>query len=326
MTTSLIAEQLPFALKETRLSQLGERYQGKVRDVYSRGEELVLVTTDRLSAFDRVLTTIPFKGEVLNRLAVFWFEKTKHIAPNHLIDVPDPNVAVARRCQAFPVELVVRGYITGSLWRDYQGGRHRAYGIPMPSNLRKDQKFDPPIITPSTKAEYGKHDEPISEDDIVSRGLMSLRDWQRARGMAQALFAEGQRWARSRGLILVDTKYEFGKPRPDPARGVGDEILLIDEIHTPDSSRYWIADEYDARFQRGDDQRMLDKENIRQWLIRECGFSGQGTTPLIPDAVRIDLAEKYLAAYAQITGSPLPLSVGDVSARIESNLRAKGYL
>jgi phosphoribosylaminoimidazole-succinocarboxamide synthase len=326
MTTSQIAAQLPFALQETRLPALGERYQGKVRDVYAKGEQLVLVTTDRLSAFDRVLTTIPFKGEVLNRLAVFWFEKTKHIAPNHLIDVPDPNVAVARRCQAFPVEFVVRGYITGSLWRDYQEGRHTAYGLPMPPNLKKDQRFDPPIITPSTKADYGKHDEPISEEDIVSSGLMSRRDWQRAREMALALFAGGQRWARARGLILVDTKYEFGKPRSKPGREGGDEILVIDEIHTPDSSRYWIADEYEARFQRGEDQKMLDKENIRQWLIRERGFSGKGTPPEIPDAVRIDLAEKYLGAYAQITGSPLQLFTGDVSARIESNLRAKGYL
>jgi phosphoribosylaminoimidazole-succinocarboxamide synthase len=318
MTPSPIAQQLSFALKETKLDALGERYQGKVRDVYRRGDRLILVTTDRLSAFDHVLTTIPFKGEVLNRLAVFWFEKTKHIAPNHLRDVPDPNVAVARRCEAFPVEFVVRGYITGSLWRDYREARHGAYGIPLPEALRKDQAFDKPIITPSTKAEYGKHDEPISEAEILARGLMERRDWERARELALALFAEGQRWARSRGLILVDTKYEFGK--------AGDEILLIDEIHTPDSSRYWIAAEYQDRFRRGDEQRMLDKENIRQWLIRERGFSGQGTPPPIPDDVRIDLGEKYLAAYAQITGAELKLTVGDVSARIENNLRSKGYL
>ncbi len=318
MTNPLVAQQLPFALEETRFESLGERYQGKVRDVYSKGQQLTLVTTDRLSAFDRVLTTIPFKGEVLNRLAVFWFEKTQHIAPNHLLDVPDPNVAVARRCEAFPVEFVVRGYITGSLWRDYQEGKHSAYGIPLPRDLKKDQKFEQPIITPSTKAAYGKHDEPISEDEILARGLMSRRDWERARELSMALFAEGQRWSRSRGLILVDTKYEFGK--------AGEEIILIDEIHTPDSSRYWIAGEYDARFRRGDDQKMLDKENIRQWLIRERGFSGQGKPPAIPDAVRIDLAEKYLAAFAEITGSPLELEVGEVGARIERNLRTRNYL
>ncbi len=318
MTNSLIASQLPFALKDTRFDSLGERYQGKVRDVYRRGDQLILVTTDRLSAFDHVLTTIPFKGEVLNQLAVFWFEKTRHIVPNHLRDVPDPNVAVARRCEPFPVEFVIRGYITGSLWRDYHEGKHTAYGIALPRGLKRDQKFDQPIITPSTKAEYGRHDEPISEKELLARGLIGRRDWERTAELAMALFVEGQRWARSRGLILVDTKYEFGKDV--------DEIVLIDEIHTPDSSRYWMADEYDARFQRGDDQKMLDKENIRQWLIRERGFSGSGTPPPIPDAVRIDLAEKYLAAYEQITGKPLPLALGDVRSRIEKNLRAKGYL
>jgi len=318
MTNPRVAQQLPFALKETRFDSLGERYQGKVRDVYRKGDQLILITTDRLSAFDHVLTTIPFKGEVLNRLAVFWFEKTKHIAPNHLRDVPDPNVAVARRCEAFPVEFVVRGYITGSLWRDYQEGKHTAYGIPLSRDLKRDQSFEQPIVTPSTKAEYGKHDEPISEAEILARGLVSRRDWQRARELSIALFAEGQRWARSRGLILVDTKYEFGK--------AGEEIVLIDEIHTPDSSRFWIAGEYDARFQRGEDQKMLDKENIRQWLIRERGFSGQGKPPPIPDEVRVDLAEKYLAAFAQITGSALELTLGDVSQRIERNLRASKYL
>ena len=315
---SRIAEQLPFALKETRFLSLGERYQGKVRDVYRKGDQLTLVTTDRLSAFDHVLTTIPFKGEVLNRLAIFWFEKTRHIAPNHLRDVPDPNIAVARRCEPFPVEFVIRGYITGSLWRDYQEGKHGAYAVELPPGLKKDQRFDEPILTPSTKAEYGKHDEPISEKEILARGLVNRRDWERARELAMALFLEGQRWARRRGLILVDTKYEFGK--------AGDEILVIDEMHTPDSSRFWMADEYEPRFQKGEEQKMLDKENIRQWLIRERGFSGQGTPPPIPDAVRVDLAAKYLAAYEQITGAALPLNVGDLGKRMERNLRAKGYV
>ncbi len=318
MPSPLLDQQLSKTLQETRFPQLGERYQGKVRDVYRKGQHLTLITTDRLSAFDRVLTTIPFKGEVLNRLASFWFEKTKHVVPNHLLEVPDPNVTVARRCEPFAIEFVVRGYLTGSLWRDTQAGRHTAYEVPLEPNLKKDQKFILPIITPSTKAEHGRHDEPISEKEILGRGLMSKRDWQRISEVALALFAEGQRWANRRGLILVDTKYEFGR--------VGDEIILIDEIHTPDSSRYWIADEYEARFRRQEDQKMLDKENIRQWLIREHGFSGQGEPPSIPDAVRVDLAEKYLAAYAQITGAPLQLAAGEVSTRIERNLKAKGYL
>jgi phosphoribosylaminoimidazole-succinocarboxamide synthase len=313
-----LSQQLPYTLRQTELPALGQPYRGKVRDTYRQGDRLVLVTSDRLSAFDHVLTTIPFKGEVLNRLAAFWFERTRHIVANHVLDVPDANVLVARACEPFAVEVVVRGYLTGSLWRDYQKGTHTAYGVPFPEGLRKDEAFPAPVLTPSTKAQYGQHDEPISEAEILARGLASARDWARITEAARGLFLEGQRWARSRGLILVDTKYEFGK--------VGDTLYVIDEMHTPDSSRYWVADEYEARFARGEDQRMLDKENIRQWLIRERGFSGQGTPPPIPDDVRVSLAEKYLAAYARITGTPLELSVGDVHARIEKNLRGAGYL
>jgi phosphoribosylaminoimidazole-succinocarboxamide synthase len=313
-----ISKQLAHCLQGTDFSKLGEKYQGKVRDTYRQGDRLVLITTDRLSAFDRVLTTIPFKGEVLNRLAQFWFDKTQHIISNHLLDVPDPNVAVARRCEPFAVEFVVRGYLTGSLWRDYQKGSHTAYGIPFPSEMKKDQAFDKSLITPSTKAPQGEHDEPISAKDILARGLMSQRDWDRASEAALGLFAEGQQWAKSRGLILVDTKYEFGK--------IGDALYVIDEMHTPDSSRYWEASEYAERFARGDEQKMLDKENIRQWLIKERGFSGQGQAPAIPDEVRSDLAEKYLSAFERITGAPLRLGIGDVMSRIEKALRAKKYL
>jgi phosphoribosylaminoimidazole-succinocarboxamide synthase len=318
VNTSALHAQLPHTLRQTHLPSLGTHYQGKVRDTYRQGDRLILVTTDRLSAFDHVLTTLPFKGEVLNRLAGFWFERTKHIVPNHVLDVPDPNVTVARACEPFAIEMVVRGYLTGSLWRDYQKGTHTAYGLPIPAGMRKDEAFPSPIITPSTKAQYGRHDEPISEAEILARGLASPRDWARLTEAARGLFTEGQRQARTRGLILVDTKYEFGK--------VGDELYVIDEMHTPDSSRYWVADEYEARFAKGEDQRMLDKENLRQWLIRERGFSGQGTPPPIPDDVRVDLAGKYLAAYERITGAPLKLELGDVHARIEKNLRTAGYL
>src|SRR6266851_4011349 len=318
MAISIVQQQLPNTLRETHFPQLGEKYQGKVRDVYRRGDRLVLITTDRLSAFDRVLTTIPFKGQVLNQLAAFWFEKTRHVVRNHLTDIPDPNVTVARRCKPFPIEFVVRGYITGSLWRDYQKGTAAAYGVPFEKNLKKDQRFDRPIITPSTKAAQGQHDEPVSEKEILDRRMLSRPDWQKACEAALGLFAEGQKWAQSRGLILVDTKYEFGK--------FGDDLLLIDEIHTPDSSRYWLAAEYEARFQRGENQKMLDKENIRQWLIKERGFSGHGVPPAIPDQVRLELAEKYLAAFEQITGEPFRPKASAVLGRIEKNLRAKGYL
>ncbi|AFE10039.1 phosphoribosylaminoimidazole-succinocarboxamide synthase [Corallococcus coralloides DSM 2259] len=318
MNTSALHAQLTHTLRQTDLPSLGTPYKGKVRDTYRKGDTLILVTSDRLSAFDHVLTTIPFKGEVLNRLAAFWFDRTKHIVPNHVLDVPDANVTVARACQPFSVEVVVRGYLTGSLWRDYEKGTHTAYGVPFAEGLRKDSAFEAPILTPSTKAEYGKHDEPISEAEILARGLATPRDWARITEAARGLFLEGQKWARTRGLILVDTKYEFGK--------VGDELYVIDEMHTPDSSRYWVADEYESRFAKGEDQKMLDKENIRQWLIRERNFSGHGALPAIPDDVRVDLATKYVAAYERITGTPLVLTPGDVHSRIEGHLRAKGYL
>ncbi len=315
---SPLHQQLSQTLRETHLQQLGQKYRGKVRDTYRRGDRLVIVTTDRLSAFDHVLTTIPFKGEVLNRLAAFWFERTRHVVKNHLLDVPDPNVTVARLCEPVKVEMVIRGYLTGSLWRDYQKSAQTGYGLRLPPGLRKDQKFETPLITPSTKADLGQHDQPISEEEILARGLADPKGWQEIREAALALFSEGQKWAASRGLILVDTKYEFGR-----ANG---ELLVIDEMHTPDSSRFWVAAEYQERFDRGVDQQMLDKENIRQWLINERGFSGEGALPEIPTEVRVELAMKYLAAFEQITGAPLELHPGEVHARIEANLRAQGLL
>jgi phosphoribosylaminoimidazole-succinocarboxamide synthase len=314
----VLRAQLPHALRQLDLPALGELYRGKVRDNYSRGDRIVMVTTDRVSAFDHVLGTIPFKGEVLSRLTSFWFEKVKDIAPTHLLDVPDPSVMVVKRAKALPVEIVIRGFITGSLWRDYQAGKAGAYGIDWPAGLRKDQRFDQAIITPSTKAEYGKHDEPISEVEILKQGLVAPEVWREATAVAQRLFARGQEWARSRGLILVDTKYEMG---------VADgELVVIDEIHTPDSSRYWVADGYQDRFGRGADQQMLDKENIRQWLINEHGFSGHGTPPALTDDVRVMLSRTYLQLFERLTGQPFASEVGPVAARIERNLRAKGYL
>jgi phosphoribosylaminoimidazole-succinocarboxamide synthase len=315
--------QLPHALKETRFSGLGELQRGKVRDIYRNrdGQRLILITTDRLSAFDHVLTTIPFKGEVLNRLAAFWFEKTAGIIQNHVLDLPDANALVARACQPLPVEVVVRGYLTGSFWRDYQAGTaSAAYGVPLAAGMRRDQRFETPLITPSTKAEAGQHDLPLSEAQVVA-GLVPKAVWEEARAAALALFALGQEWARSRGLILVDTKYEFGLDAQ--SRG---KLTLIDEIHTPDSSRYWIADQYQRRFDAGEEQQMLDKENVRQWLIRERGFQGHGPLPAIPDEVRVDLAQKYVAAYERISGETFPGEVGPVAPRIERNLEAKGYL
>jgi len=315
---SQIRAQLQHTLRQIDLPALGELYRGKVRDNYGRGDRIVMITTDRVSAFDHVLGTIPFKGEVLSRLTLFWFDKVKDLAPTHLIEAPDPSVMVVKRAKALPVEIVIRGYITGSLWRDYQSGKAGAYGIEWPRGLRKDQRFDEAIITPSTKAEYGKHDEPISEREILEGKLVAPDVWREATAIARRLFARGQEWARSRGLILVDTKYEMG---------VADgKLIVIDEIHTPDSSRYWVADGYEERLARGADQEMLDKENIRQWLIQEHGFSGQGKPPPLTDDVRVMLATKYIQVFERLTGMPFESSVGSVADRIVANLRAKGYL
>jgi phosphoribosylaminoimidazole-succinocarboxamide synthase len=310
--------QLPHTLGQLDLPSLGDLYRGKVRDNYSRGDRIVMITTDRVSAFDHVLGTIPFKGEVLSRLTAFWFDKVKDIAPTHLVDVPDPSVMVVKKAKALPVEIVIRGYLTGSLWRDYQAGKAGAYGIDWPKGLRKDQAFDQPVITPSTKAEYGKHDEPISEQQIVAQKLVAPEIWKEATAVAHRLFARGQEWARSRGLILVDTKYEMGI-----AEG---KLVVIDEIHTPDSSRYWVADGYQDRFARGVDQEMLDKENIRQWLIKEHGFSGHGKPPPLSEEVRMMLARKYIEVFERLTGETFASESGSVEDRITRNLKAKGYL
>jgi phosphoribosylaminoimidazole-succinocarboxamide synthase len=313
-----LRSQLSHTLRQFDAPGLGELYRGKVRDNYSRGDRIVMVTTDRISAFDHVLGTIPFKGEVLSRLTSFWFDKVKDIAPTHIIDAPDPSVMVVQRAKPLPVEVIIRGYITGSLWRDYQAGKAGAYGIAWPAGLRKDQRFPEPIITPSTKAEYGKHDEPISEKEIVAKGLVPAAVWSEATAVARRLFARGQEWAAKRGLILVDTKYEMG---------IADgKLVVIDEIHTPDSSRYWVAAGYDRRFASGEDQEMLDKENIRQWLIKEHGFSGHGTPPALTDDVRVMLARKYIEVFELLTGERFQSETGSVDARIRRNLESKGYL
>ncbi len=321
MSRPELAAQLSQTLRETHLPGLGERYVGKVRDVYrsmaGQQNRVVMVTTDRLSAFDRVLTTIPFKGEVLNRLAQFWFEKTAKIVPNHVLDIPDPNVMVARACQPFQVEVVVRDYLTGSLWRDYQEGRD-PYGLALPPGLRKDQRFPAPILTPSTKAPKGEHDLPISEAEVVARGLASASEWAVIRDYALALFQAGRTLASEQNLILVDTKYEFGTD--------AGKIYVIDEIHTPDSSRFWKAAGYAEHFAQGLPQQMLDKENIRQWLITERGFSGHGEPPTIPDSVRLDLAETYLQAYRALTGSTFVLEPVDVESRVRTSLLGSGYI
>jgi phosphoribosylaminoimidazole-succinocarboxamide synthase len=278
-----------------RLGQLGEHRKGKVRDLFISEKEMLMVTTDRLSAFDVVLTSVPCKGAILNAIAIDAFEKTEDICPNHLIDSPHPNVLRVKRAEPLPIEIIVRRYITGSLWRDYEQGKHEVYEVPIPDDLKRDQKLPGLIITPSTKAEVGVHDEPISRRTILEEKMVTEALLDQAFDVALKLFKRGEELARSQGLILVDTKYEFGT--------VDGELIVIDEIHTADSSRYWIADEYETRFATGETQQMLDKENIRQWLIGQ-GYSGDGEPPFIPDDVRLNLAEIYANLHHRLLGRP----------------------
>jgi phosphoribosylaminoimidazole-succinocarboxamide synthase len=312
-----IKEQIKYALKDTEL-KLGKKYTGKVRDTYITENKVFLITTDRISAFDRVLTTIPFKGQVLNQISAFWFDKTKDIVKNHILDIPDPNVAVAKKVKILPIEVVVRGYLTGSAWRDYKEGKDIS-GIKLPAGMRKDQKFDKPLFTPSTKAEQGLHDEHISIEEIVKKGIVSAKLLKEVKDIALRLFERGQEIALKNGMILVDTKYEFGLDDKG-------ELILADEMHTPDSSRYWYADTYKQRFEKGEDQRMLDKEFLRQWLIRERNFMGDGEIPEIPEEIKVKVGQIYIKAYEEISGQKFNAEVGLVKDRIEKNLKKKGYL
>ncbi len=284
--------------------------RGKVRDIFDLGDELLIVTTDRISAFDRVLTTIPCKGEVLNMLSVYWFERTGDIVENHLVEVVSPRAVVVRKCTVLPVEVVVRGYLTGSAWRDYTAGKAIS-GISLPEGMRFNQRFTQPLITPSTKAERGVHDEPVSGDEVISRGLVDAGTWQEIQTIARALFERGSKMAAERGLILVDTKYEFGLLDGKP--------VLVDEIHTPDSSRYWFADTYTELFEAGEKQRKIDKEYLRQWLM-EQGFMGDGDIPHIPDEIRVEVARRYIQAYELITGSDFEEKSADVDAEKQTIL------
>ena len=310
-----IKSQLDLTLEKFEHDSLGEHYKGKVRNNFYHDDKIIMVTSDRVSAFDHVLGTIPFKGQILTEIANFWFERTKHIAPNHIIESPDPQVLIAKKAKTLPVEVIVRNYITGSLWREYSSGINGQYGFMLPEGLKKDQKFSEVILTPSTKAEYGLHDEPISREEII-KDLVDEKIYKKAEEYALQLFDEGKKWADQQGLILVDTKYEFGI--------VDDELIVIDEIHTPDSSRFWVKSEYEERFAAGKSQKMLDKENIRQWLIDQ-GFSGEGTPPKLSDEIRISLAEHYMELYKVLLGKEFVPEIGDVEKRVLRNLSDYGY-
>jgi phosphoribosylaminoimidazole-succinocarboxamide synthase len=318
LDAATLKRALPHPLERTDFEGLGVRYEGKVRDNYSRPDgRRVIVATDRISAFDRILGTLPLKGQLLNHVSAWWFERTRNVAPNHLISVPDPNVQIVRECTPLPVEMVVRGYLTGttstSIWMHYARGVREFCGHRLPDGLRQHQRLAEPLLTPSTKAAHGDHDVSASREQILEQTGMPASDFDRAAELAMALFAAGQSWCREQGLILVDTKYEFG------ANSDG-EIVLIDEIHTPDSSRYWFLESYAERFAAGADPESFDKEYVRRWLFAQC-FSGDGPIPTIPDEVRIEAMLRYAEAVQRITGVPFaPDLEPDPIARIRRNL------
>lgn len=314
--TDQIQAQLPFCLEETDFPTLGEKYIGKVRDNYTSGDKRYLISSDRLSAFDRVICTIPFKGQVLTQMAKFWFEQTKDIIGNHVISYPDPQVCVGVQCTPLPIEMVVRGYITGvtstSAWFNYEKGVRNFCGNVLPEGLKKNQKFDKPILTPSTKAEHGDHDESVSREEILKRTSLTPEQYDFIADASLKLYNRGVEIAAKQGIILVDTKYEFGLTPTG-------EIVLIDEIHTPDSSRFWFADEYEKRFAAGEEQKKIDKEYLREWLA-ERGFTGDGEIPVIPDEIRVETARRYIEAYELVTGQTFEAEIGDVTERIKKNL------
>ena len=303
-------------LEKTDFSNLGEKYTGKVRDVYSQDDKVIMISTDRYSAFDRNLALIPCKGQVLTQVSRFWFENTKDIVPNHVIEFPDPNVVVGKKCTVLPVEMVVRGYITGvtgtSLWTLYQKGERDFGDFTLPEGMTKNQKLVKPVLTPTTKSET--HDKPLTSKEILEEKIMALELWEKVSNAALELFARGQELALKRGLILVDTKYEFGLDQ-------NGELTLVDEIHTPDSSRYWQANSYEERIKQGLEPENFDKEFLRLWFKENCDPYGDAKLPEAPPEMVEELSRRYIKIYEKITGESFKKEEGDIIKRIEGNLK-----
>ena len=298
-------------------------YSGKVRDRYDLGDNLLFVTTDRQSAFDRILGSVPFKGQVLNLTSAWWFEKTKHIVANHIIDIPDPNVAVAQKCKIFPVEFVVRAFITGSsdtsMWKNYEKGVRKYCGINLVDGLRKNQQLEKPVITPTTKEE--DHDRLISPEEIVADGWMSKEHWDEASSKALTLFEFGQKTAGEHGLILVDTKYEMGISEKG-------EILIVDEVHTPDSSRFWLSETYEDRLLQEMEPENIDKEFLRLWFSENCNPYKDETLPEAPKELICELSARYIYLYEKITNQKFEFPKEDIeiNERIQNNLNKYRFI
>jgi len=313
-----VLSTLPDLFKTIDIAGLGKKYQGKVRDFYILKDKRIIVTTDRLSAFDVVLGYIPFKGSVLNMLADFWFEKTKKIINNHVIEVPDQNVTVAKNCQNVPVEMIVRGYMSGvtktSIWHSYRQGERTIYGITFPDGMKKNQKLAKPIITPTTHPAAGSklHDERLTREEIIKNNIVDGKLYKKMEDAALKLFDFGSKWCEKRGLILVDTKYEFGVSE--------EELVLIDEIHTPDSSRFWKADSYAERFKNEEEPENYDKEFLRLWYA-EKGYRGDGEPPEMSEDLIVDVTRRYIDVYEKITGEKFEIYEYPIEERIEKNVK-----
>ena len=305
---------IPSAFTGIDLPALGPRHSGKVRDFWQIDGRRILITTDRLSAFDRILTAVPYKGQVLNQLSAFWFEQTSDVVGNHAIAYPDPNVTVAHECEPFPVEVVVRGYISGvtqtALWYRYSLGERHIYGYDFPEGMTKNQPLPEPIITPTTKGREGEHDERITCAEVLERELLDPATWDEVQAAALAVFRRGQEIAQRGGLILVDTKYEFGRA-PDG------RVVLIDEVHTPDSSRFWVADTYEARLAAGDEPDNFDKEFLRLWYAAR-GYRGDGEPPAASEDLIVQVSQRYIACYEKLTGRTFAPGAYPVGERLQA--------
>jgi len=318
--SALIARHLDRILDDATIPELPNHYRGKVRDNYDLPDgRRLIIATDRLSAFDRNIAAIPFKGEVLTQIARFWFDQTEEICPNHVIGYPDPNVLLCRHLDILPVEVVVRDYLAGttatSVWSMYKAGHREIYGLSLPDGLRENEKLPQTIITPTTKARDGEHDEPVTSGEILDRGMLTPAEWREVSTKALALFARGRDIAAQRGLILVDTKYEFGRDRDG-------QILLADEIHTPDSSRYWFAETYPRRFAAGETPESFDKDFLRRWVAARID-PYRDPIPPIPRDIIAEAARIYVSVFETITGENFTITLPDVPVieRIRANLR-----
>lgn len=321
VTDSQIIDAIPHTLKTIDIPQLGIKKQGKVRDMYEKDGKLIMITTDRQSAFDVILGYIPYKGAVLNLVSAFWFEQTKDIIDNHVISVPDPNVLVSKKCKGIPIEMIVRGYISGStntsIWYSYSKGERHIYGLDFPEGLHKNQKLPKPVITPTTHAEYGGHDQRLTREEILKGDIIAPEMYKQMEEITYALYKRGNEIANQAGLILVDTKYEFGL--------VEGKLVLMDEVHTPDGSRFWIKDTYQERFEKGEEPENFDKEFLRLWYTQRID-PYKDKIPPMPQELVVAASKRYIEIYERLIKKKFDVFKYPIEDRIRTNLQRAGII